>query len=322
MLTICPISGDQTNEKSTDGDYRDIACPSCGEYKISGSLAVSLPMDSNINTRERAILSHYIRQKNEAKEHPFFRGNLIDRIIQEHALPELPEQIDNLVLYLGRNTNIGQTAPFHISALKAVAGALDDRNISFVCSCLFEQNYLVTGHKHLIFTNGQAALGLHMKGWQRYYELEKGKVDHRLAFMAMPFRNDRLDEIYLKWFKPACRAVGFELRRVDERPEAGIINNKMLVDIRKSRFVIAELTTENRGVYWEAGFAEGMNRPVIYTCDEEYKKNNPLHFDIQQHHTVFWEDTNMLDAAKRLVVTIQATIPEAKSIDVDEIVWD
>lgn len=319
--TYCPISGDQTKEELTDGDYREIKCPTCGIYRISSSLEVALSNNPKINTREKAVISHYIRQKNEAGEHPFFSGDLIDRIVEELSLPGLAAQIDNLILYLGQNTSIGERSPFSRPALKAVAGALDNRNVSFVCQYLFDQGYILHDHQNLYFTNEQASLGLNMKGWERFYELEKGKVDRCLAFMAMPFGDARLDEIYLKWFKPACKAVGFELRRVDERPEAGIINNKMMVDIRKSRFIIAELTTENRGVYWEAGFAEGLNRPVIYTCDEQYKNETPLHFDIRQHHTVFWTDTNLLDAAKRLVITIQATVPEAKLIDVDEIQW-
>ncbi len=279
--------------------------------------------DPKVNTKEKkAVLSHYIRQKNEAGEQPFFHGNLIDRLLKELSLPGPAEQADNLIFYLGRKTAVGNISSFSLSNLTAVIGALDGSNTAFICQYAFNQEYIMHDKKELLIVeNSNVSLGLTMKGWERFYELEKGVIDRRLAFMAMPFGDARLDEIYLNWFKPACQAVGFELRRVDERPEAGIINNKMMVDIRKSRFVIAELTKENRGVYWEAGFAEGLNRPVIYTCDEQYKDKNPLHFDIRQHHTVFWTDHNLKDAAKNLVITIQATVPEAKLIDVEEIQW-
>ena len=41
----------------------------------------------------------------------------------------------------------------------------------------------------------------------------------------------------------------------------------MRVQIRASRFVICDLTHGNRGAYWEAGFAEGIGRPVIFVCE-------------------------------------------------------
>jgi hypothetical protein len=72
--------------------------------------------------------------------------------------------------------------------------------------------------------HANAPIGLDATGWERFYERSG---ERRLAFMAMPFEKPHLDEMYLKWFKPACQLVGFELRRVDERPEAGIINNKI-----------------------------------------------------------------------------------------------
>jgi nucleoside 2-deoxyribosyltransferase len=59
---------------------------------------------------------------------------------------------------------------------------------------------------------------------------------------------------------------GFKLTRLDDDPKAGIIDDRLRVEIRTSRFLIADLTHENRGAYWEAGFAEGDGKPVIYTC--------------------------------------------------------
>ena len=42
----------------------------------------------------------------------------------------------------------------------------------------------------------------------------------------------------------------------------------MLVEIRRARFLLAELTGDNSGVYWEAGYATGLGRPVFYTCQK------------------------------------------------------
>ena len=39
--------------------------------------------------------------------------------------------------------------------------------------------------------------------------------------------------------------------------------------IRDAKFVIADLTHDNNGAYWEAGYAEGLGKPVIYICEKE-----------------------------------------------------
>ncbi len=51
----------------------------------------------------------------------------------------------------------------------------------------------------------------------------------------------------------------------------------MCVQIRDAKFVIADLTHGNDGAYWEAGYAEGLGKPVAYICEkEEFKKRATL----------------------------------------------
>lgn len=103
-------------------------------------------------------------------------------------------------------------------------------------------------------------------GWTRYRELSSARVTSRYAFMAMKYNDAELDGIVRMWFAPAVMATGFELRRLDENQPAGLIDDQLRVAIRTSRFLICDVTHGNRGAYWEAGFAEGLGKPVIYTC--------------------------------------------------------
>jgi hypothetical protein len=154
------------------------------------------------------------------------------------------------------------------------------------------------------------------KGWDRYEEIRRAPSRARLAFMAMPFNNPELDRIYEDCFKPAVGLTGFELRRVDEQQPAGLIDDQLRVRIRSSRFVVAELTTENRGVYWEAGFAEGLERDVIYTLKKSELASLQTHFDTNHHLTVQWEPDKLGDAAEKLKAAIRATLLfEAKQSD-------
>jgi nucleoside 2-deoxyribosyltransferase len=63
----------------------------------------------------------------------------------------------------------------------------------------------------------------------------------------------------------------------------------MRVDIQGCRFLIADLTHRNNGAYWEAGYAEGLGKPVIYTCQRSTFAQ-ASHFDTNHHLAVYWEE--------------------------------
>ena len=68
--------------------------------------------------------------------------------------------------------------------------------------------------------------------------------------------------------------------------------------------------------YWEAGFAEGIGIPVIYTCKEsEFGKES--HFDTNHHLIVMWNPDKPEEAANKLKATIRATLPEAAKMEDD-----
>jgi len=130
--------------------------------------------------------------------------------------------------------------------------------------------------------------------------------------MAMKYDDPELDLMFENHFKKAVGNTGYELRRLDEKPKAGLIDDRLRVEIRRSRFLIADLTHGNRGAYWEAGFAEGLGKPVIYTCKKQYfeDKDKGVHFDTNHHQAILWEDGNIDDACKRLTATVRNTFPQ------------
>jgi nucleoside 2-deoxyribosyltransferase len=133
--------------------------------------------------------------------------------------------------------------------------------------------------------------------------------------MAMKF-NDEMDCVFKDCFKPAVAKTGFELRVLTDGQPAGLIDDQLRVALQTSRFVIADLTHDNNGAYWEAGFAEGLGRPVIYTCRKKEWEDRKTHFDTNHLHTIIWDSTNLKKAAPDLTATIRATLPaEAKMTD-------
>jgi nucleoside 2-deoxyribosyltransferase len=109
--------------------------------------------------------------------------------------------------------------------------------------------------------------------------------------------------------KPAAKRAGFDLFKLDDRPKAGLIDDRMRVEIRASDFVVADLTHDNLGAYWEAGYAEGLGKPVIYTCKRSKFDSTKTHFDTNHHLTIIWDEADSEDAGLQLTETIRATLP-------------
>ena len=93
--------------------------------------------------------------------------------------------------------------------------------------------------------------------------------------MAMQFGDNALNWMLENVFKPSVSQTGFQLHKLDDHPRAGLIDDRLCVEIQSSDFLIADLTHDNYGAYWEAGYAEGLGKPVIYTC-EKNKFTAPL----------------------------------------------
>jgi hypothetical protein len=77
-----------------------------------------------------------------------------------------------------------------------------------------------------------------------------------------------------------------------------------MASIRGSRFVVADFTGSRGGVYYEAGFAHGLDLPVIFMCRE----GDELHFDIRQYNCIFWKADALENAQARLRNRILATL--------------
>jgi hypothetical protein len=68
---------------------------------------------------------------------------------------------------------------------------------------------------------------------------------------------------------------------------------KIISEIKNSRFIVADFTYQNRGVYFETGYAQGMELPVI-RCVREDDFNN-LHFDKNHYNFIKWKTPDDLE---------------------------
>lgn len=307
----CPICNEMYAESAPPtGRSTHYRCIRCGEFILTATAASTLEDLLKERPTGRTLLSYTIR-KMQGDEPPTLDNQIIKTVLENSRLPSLKEQQNNLVLYLGNQRYPGQLVEEESRDLIAVVGSINPSGLNFIIDHLKQSELMTTAkdssdHRFMILT---------MKGWERYDEICQGNIDSKKAFMAMPFNNSILDEVYIH-FKLAIAQTGFDLGRIDERPKAGLIDDRLRVEITTSRFLIAELTGENRGVYWEAGYAEGLGRPVIYTCEKTYFEKMKTHFDTNHHLTVIWEEDKIEEALNKLKATVRTTLPsEAKLQD-------
>ena len=231
------------------------------------------------------------------------------KIVDADILPTPQEAAENLIRWLGTHlAGPGDILKINFSDHGKFADAQSESGFFFVVDGLLRSG-LLHGQR-LPGSVPFAEVMLSFAGWERFEQLRRGTPSGRKAFMAMEYDDPILDELVNAHFRAAVAETGFVLRRLDDEPRAGLIDDRLRVEIQSSRFLIADLSHRNAGAYWEAGYAEGLGKPVIFTCSEA-KFAEASHFDTNHHFHVLWDETNPEAATKKLKASIRATIPEA-----------
>jgi len=280
----------------------------CGKYSIHIDLLENIAESTFGN--KRFLISHHIRTYGDEKRYHEITRKIVEDIKNED-FPNPQEQADNLILWLGNNLKFpGETTEISTIPFQAIIGAISRAGVSFITKSLFSENLLdckFFDAGDLVCSNAT----LTFKGWQRYDELKRQTTDSYKAFMAMSF-DPKYDAVF-EYFKEAVEKTGFELIRIDKSPKTGIIDNNMIVELRRARFIVTDCTGRNPGAYWEAGFAEGLGKKVFYTYSKEEFKE--AHFDINHRFVIQWDIENISEAANELKSMIRAEILGAKMDD-------
>jgi hypothetical protein len=261
--------------------------------------------------RRRSRLSHLVRRQQGGQAVGVPIHNL-DLWGLDEPLPSPPDQADNLLLWIGdqQQSDYSRRAEIDPSNARAIAawiGVPITRDDIGLIGWL--AGSMAGGLLSIETTGGGISASLTLAGWARHSALSRTASESRRAFMTMKFGDPELNDVFARCFRPAVASAGFELRTVLDGQPAGQIDDQMRVGIRASRFALADLTYGSHGAYWEAGFAEGLGRPVIYTCRKADWEVQKTHFDTNHLVTVVWDPANLADAARRLTATVRATLP-------------
>ena len=120
--------------------------------------------------------------------------------------------------------------------------------------------------------------------------------EKRKCFIIQPLTNEykkRCEEIY----KPAIKKAGLVPYRVDEDYDAMKLKIQTIKEeIEKSVACLAEISEDNPNVWYELGFADGHDVPVVLICERD--KRDRLPFDVNQRDTYFYSTDSKGDKEK------------------------
>ena len=134
-------------------------------------------------------------------------------------------------------------------------------------------------------------------GVKRLEELGTKAVSSEQAFVAMWF-GESVNDAYEKGIEPAIKDAGYRPLRIDKKEHNNKIDDEIIAEIRRSRFIVCDFTCgviehdgkqtaiPRGGVYFEAGFAQGLGIPVIWMCRADHIEH--VHFDTRQFNHITW----------------------------------
>jgi hypothetical protein len=264
-----------------------IGCPRCGTYLITFEAMGAAKQDIRGEPIRWAVTSHALRRTGSTEESPFtVTVSWLAATWKTDRLPNPQQQADYLIDYLGQSAHApDQWIPCSLPGISGIVGTADapgsDSGFAYLTNNLLREALIEPR------SNWDASLDyrLTFSGWARFEDLRKARAESNLAFMAMGYSNPDVDQAY-SYFRAGISAIGVDLRRLDTTPKSGLIDLRMRVELRVAKFAVADLTDENRGAYWEAGFAEGCGKKVYYTCEATKFDQLKTHFDTEHLFTV------------------------------------
>ena len=285
----CPICNSNAEISSPGGlDGEVVSCLRCGDFKISRTAIVNLRRHLADDERIIANASGWIREhQNE------LINSVIAATFETLKMPSVIEKADRLLkalvdksyffgiqvtidrtdLLYSTNNQIESKRIFSLELI-GVAWALHYEELSHLLTYLEEEQLLVQKAIPPYINVTVSAKGF------AYIEHLKYAVSASMqGFCAMWF-DDSIKSLWTQAISPAISDAGYEPKRIDEHQHNNRIDDEIIAQIRRSKFVVADFTEQRGGVYFEAGFALGMNLPVIWTVKESELAN--VHFDNRQ----------------------------------------
>lgn len=312
VQTNCPICDNSFCEMdNTSADGVIVGCAVCGTFKVARSLLPALThLEDDTSPAQRAAISHRLRTVTDQGQVPLITTYDFDLLKSDAKLPSPGQQAINLIQFIGDNVSVdGKPLPKMPRDIHAIVGAPNREFAMGLLRQLRDRAIIeAVPASSLKAADEIIQIGLTLDGWSEYDAEQKGKISGDYGFIALKFGDAILDPFLRDVIKPTVSSVGYTLEDMRDAARAGIIDNVMRARIRDSRFVLVDLTHANEGAYWEAGYAEGLGKPVLYLCNRSVFEEKGTHFDTNHCTTILWDHTAPEQFVRDLTATLRNSL--------------
>ncbi|HZW24656.1 MAG TPA: hypothetical protein VFF26_04150 [Gallionella sp.] len=320
-MNKCPICNSEAESRFLrELDGEGVNCPRCGQFRITREASVNW---RRFTGEERLIANAcgWIREH----QNELINSETVE-LIETLKAPTVTEKANRLLRYLGRiSAYFGEQfgislqearSPLSVPTpngflpvleLMGVASTVNGDEVVHLLKYL-EDERLLEINKLSTTTN---YISVSAGGFSHIEQLAAFNPESNIGFCAMWF-DDSVNFLYDKAIEPAIGNAGYRPFRIDKEEHVNRIDDEIFANIRSSRFVVADFTHGETGVrggvYFEAGFAQGLGLPVIWTCRSDMLSEAKLHFDIRQYNFLEWTDASLDDFKDRLQKRIEAIL--------------
>lgn len=323
----CPICGENaTKIMCLEADIID--CPICHEYTIGNGLKTP-----EFSEYDKSVLKtycyRYMKSDGEHRPKPITKETKNEIINSINPPRTLIDKINFVIKYLADSTKFfGDTVEISRPHGHRLFFCKDEEELQNILEAIKQQGY-ITGNSVstldvIVTSQGLPSRKIVMtsKGLQ-YAETLFSRTNSTQCFVAMWF-----DESTQQLYERIQNAVtgnpkadknsngygaNYSIMKIDEKDHINYIPAEIIPEIKRSKFMIADLSGYRGGVYYEAGFADGLGIPVILTCSKEWfeehtdehgNKFNGVHFDLKQKNILLWEENKLDEFQRKLVARI------------------
>lgn len=284
-----------------------------GCYRITGS--ASRILGRSLNPRQKARLTSWlVDQRRLGNECPEIDRDILIVEGEERQDLHIHVRADRLLQFIDSEINeIGMTIcltsqEYFSTPAGAWSESVSDHEVEYLLDYLCSLGWLKKENNAGVFRGHYI---LTVAGYARLAELKTTNIESTKCFVAMWF-NPETEEAWMQGLKPGIEDMGYDAVRIDKVEHNNKIDDEIIAEIRRSRFVVADFTQGKSGarggVYYEAGYAQGLGLEVIFTCRQDMLDKNLIHFDTRQYNHIAWETPSELrkKLANRITVTVGA----------------
>ncbi len=308
----CPICNRSSNVViRPENLIHKFNCPVCGKYSATREF---FDDKTGVNDENRHIISGILKQRtiNNDNHIILLSGSTpkeeektnftIDELLQTVFIPENPiQQIDKFIENFGNLTKNkkGKYRPIDPPNEYPLSYSRDKDDFLFIIQSVIKLGYLET------FDNAPLSVGkgvrLSVEGWQKVEELKQKNKESKQVFIACRFHDDH--DQFIKAIERGIernKEKGYKAICIKEKQYSETILDKAFGEIRKSRFVVVDLTGQRPSVFVEAGFTMGLGIEIIFVASVEYKEElkkekESIEFYTSQYKINFYEDKEHLE---------------------------